>query len=554
MFDMLVKRLNVGGSADAHRETLRTAKAIAEIFHFARVDEPELMASTAKANNIEISSTDCTDDLGRNALHVAARAGAASSVRALIETHMIDVTAKDRLGRTCIDEARECGDKKGGTIIKFLQAMAALEGSAKDGMLFSDFSQLNMSTNDADGWGDTYGSNESGSAGTGNSRAFEYVLPRSPNVLPPIVNREKSVLPTVIKPGGRPQDAEAVLAEATNTSEWEIKPEHIEVKQCIGEGAFGVVHLASWRGANVALKRLKDGCERDSVALREFQREMAVWCRCFHPNIVPFFGVVTPEDGTPALVSEYMPGGSLQSKMQDLEYWGKQLRPSIALRYAMGIAAAMAYLHSRTPVAVMHRDLKPANCLIDELNRVRLSDFGLSKLIHHDSIGESESQRGASWKYVPLDDRPFLMTGETGAYRYMAPEVFRGELYSMKSDVYSFAMIVYELYEGTAKGTAKMGKDPVRFAQGAANKNSPYRPPWVWLSSPDKQRAFMVKELIESCWRPDAVNRPPFHQICEQLMDIAATPEDAPHAPTEVGSLGHTSARGGPQSGCCAVQ
>ena len=64
--------------------------------------------------------------------------------------------------------------------------------------------------------------------------------------------------------------------------------------------------------------------------------------------------------------------------------------------------------------------------------------------------------------YSQLYDHAFLMTGETGAYKYMAPEVFKNELYGLKCDVYSFAMIAYEVFEGIM-----LLRDPVSWAHGA---------------------------------------------------------------------------------------
>lgn len=204
----------------------------------------------------------------------------------------------------------------------------------------------------------------------------------------------------------------------------------------------------------------------------------------------------------------------------------------------------MYYLHSRKPLAVMHRDLKPANCLIDASNHIKLTDFGLSKLLAVDH--RRAAAHGASGPApthdvdgsldghsVPLCDKKFKMTGETGAYKCaqravcrhpphpfaaasaafssirltslplttphnphkdMAPEVVRHERYSLKCDVYSFAILAYEIFEGII-----LAQNAAMFAAGAAGPQHK-RPECAFLKALGQKRTLLMEALIHRCW------------------------------------------------------
>ena len=94
----------------------------------------------------------------------------------------------------------------------------------------------------------------------------------------------------------------------------------------------------------------------------------------------------------------------------------------------------MAYLHSRRP-PVLHRDLKPGNLLLDSNDSIKITDFGLATI----RVASTESKS-------PGPDSPEDLTGTTGSFRFMAPEVAASKPYGRPVDVYSFAMILYNLY------------------------------------------------------------------------------------------------------------
>ncbi|KAK1284190.1 Serine/threonine-protein kinase HT1 [Acorus calamus] len=157
------------------------------------------------------------------------------------------------------------------------------------------------------------------------------------------------------------------------------------------------------------------------------------------------------------------------------------------------LVTGMAYLHNE-PNVIIHRDLKPRNVLLVNSNadHLKVGDFGLSKLIR-----------------VQNTHDVYKMTGETGSYRYMAPEVFRHRKYDKKVDVFSFAMILYEMLEGDPPLASY---EPYEAAKHVSEGMRPtFRSKGLL---PD------LKELTEQCWATDMNRRPTFLDILKRLEKI----------------------------------
>ena len=136
-------------------------------------------------------------------------------------------------------------------------------------------------------------------------------------------------------------------------------------------------------GALVAVKMLKANCASDSIALREFDCEMSVWSRLVHPNVVQFLGVGYKAGRPPIMVCELMEW-SLQQKLMHMAV-GEEMTFDEGFRVATDVAAALHYMHSRRPFAVIHRDLKPANILLTHGGVAKVADFGLSRMLDVDT-------------------------------------------------------------------------------------------------------------------------------------------------------------------------
>ncbi|KAJ0682665.1 putative protein kinase TKL-Pl-5 family [Helianthus annuus] len=214
-------------------------------------------------------------------------------------------------------------------------------------------------------------------------------------------------------------------------------------------GAYGEVYKVKWRGTEVAAKTIRSSIASNEKVRKAFLKELALWQKLRHPNIVQFLGVLKDSDRL-IFLTEYLKNGSLY----DILKKKGRLEPLTAVSYALDIARGMTYLHHHKPHAIIHRDLTPRNVLQDEAGRLKVTDFGLSK------IAQEKDVYG------------YKMTGGTGSYRYMAPEVYRRESYGKSVDVFSFALIVHEMFQGRPSNSEE---PPEHVADQRAYEDS--RPP-----------------------------------------------------------------------------
>ncbi|KAL8268528.1 hypothetical protein R6Q59_002326 [Mikania micrantha] len=255
----------------------------------------------------------------------------------------------------------------------------------------------------------------------------------------------------------------------------------------IGEGAYGEVYKVKWRGTEVAAKTIRSSIASNEKVRKAFLKELALWQKLRHPNIVQFLGVLKDSDRL-IFLTEYLKNGSLYDILRKK---GK-LDPLTAVSYALDIARGMNYLHHHKPHAIIHRDLTPRNVLQDEAGRLKVTDFGLSK------IAQEKDVYG------------YKMTGGTGSYRYMAPEVYRRESYGKSVDVFSFALIVHEMFQG---GPSNSEEPPEHVADQRAYEDS--RPPLSSYLYPEP-----VRMLLKRCWHRNPDVRPKFEDIITELEMI----------------------------------
>ncbi|XP_039028294.1 G-type lectin S-receptor-like serine/threonine-protein kinase At4g27290 [Hibiscus syriacus] len=193
----------------------------------------------------------------------------------------------------------------------------------------------------------------------------------------------------------------------------------------IGEGGFGSVYKGILDdGLEIAVKRLSKGSTQGD---NEFRNEVEQIAKVQHRNLVKLLGCCIQTDEK-ALIYEFMSNKSLDFFIFDQ---ARSMLLDWPMRYNIinGIARGLLYLHQDSPQRVIHRDLKAANVLLDKEINAKISDFGLAR-----SFGEK--QTAADTIRV------------VGTYGYMSPEYVIDGVYSIKSDVFSFGVLLLEIISG----------------------------------------------------------------------------------------------------------
>ncbi|XP_071698513.1 probable serine/threonine-protein kinase PBL21 [Rutidosis leptorrhynchoides] len=276
----------------------------------------------------------------------------------------------------------------------------------------------------------------------------------------------------------------------------------------IGEGGFGSVFKGRLEsGKLVAVKKLNlNGLQGN----QEFIMEVLMLSLLRHSNLVTLTGYCTDGDQR-LLVYEYMPLGSLEDHLFDLGPHQEPLDWRTRLKIAVGAARGLEYLHCKANPPVIYRDLKSSNILLDNDFNPKLSDFGLAKL-------------------GPVGDNTHVSTRVMGTYGYCAPDYAMSGKLTIKSDIYSFGVVLLELISGrkAIDMTKKSGE------QNLVSWSRPFlkdRKKFVELADPLLQDRFPSRSMhhtvaiIAMCLQEQANFRPLIGDIVVALEYLACQAE-----------------------------
>ncbi|XP_074268195.1 receptor-like serine/threonine-protein kinase ALE2 isoform X2 [Silene latifolia] len=229
-------------------------------------------------------------------------------------------------------------------------------------------------------------------------------------------------------------------AKIYSLHEIEKATDSFDSMRVLGEGGFGVVYRGTLDdGEQVAVKVLK---KDNRHGAREFLSEVEMLSRLHHRNLVKLLGICT-EEHIRCLVYELVPNGSVESHLHGIGKEDGHLDWTTRMKIALGAARGLAYLHEDSSPCVIHRDFKASNILLEHDFTPKVSDFGLA----------TNASNGA--------DQP-IATQVIGTFGYLAPEYAMTGHLLVKSDVYSYGVVLLELLSG---------RKPVDFSNPPGQEN-----------------------------------------------------------------------------------
>lgn len=275
-----------------------------------------------------------------------------------------------------------------------------------------------------------------------------------------------------------------------------------EILAAIGAGGMGEVYRArdTKLGRDVAIKILPSNVRSDAAAHTRFEREARAVAALNHPHIITIHEIAQ-SDGLDFIVMEFVSGRSLKQVIPD-----RGLPTAQAIDYGHQIASALDAAHA---AGIVHRDIKPANIMVSDAGQVKVLDFGLAKLV-------DDAAPDAMTETVRLATEVGTVMGTVA---YMSPEQAQGQPVDVRSDVFSFGAVLYEMLAGRR---AFPGETAV-----ATLSNLLAHDPMPIASIRPEVPADLA-ELVADCLQRDRAARPSSAEIVQRLLAKAVAARRPP--------------------------
>ncbi|XP_073050161.1 LEAF RUST 10 DISEASE-RESISTANCEUS RECEPTOR-LIKE PROTEIN KINASE-like 1.5 [Primulina eburnea] len=292
-------------------------------------------------------------------------------------------------------------------------------------------------------------------------------------------------------------------------------------KRKIGDGGFGSVYLGQLQdGRLVAVKHLhKQNSAADGGAkgftTKSFCNEILILSSINHPNLVKLHGYCSDPRGL-LLVYDYVPNGTLAEHLHGKKsiYRKGALTWNARLDIAVQTAMAIEYLHFSVVPPVVHRDITTSNIFIEKDMRVKLGDFGLSRLLvcSETALSSDNSSEG-------------VWTGPQGTPGYLDPDYYRSFRLNEKSDIYSFGVVLLELITGMRAVDEKREKREMTLVDMAVPRIQmgllhQVVDPVLVVDGEAMEGVNSVVELAFRCVAADKDDRPDARDVAAELRRI----------------------------------
>ena len=326
--------------------------------------------------------------------------------------------------------------------------------------------------------------------------------------------------------GGGPPDAGGV----PQRDGWEVDMTDVRLGHKVGAGSYGQVFRATWRAAPVAVKLFDKQYADSEELLANVRREAALMARHRHPHVVLFMGVCTRPPNL-AIVTEFCDNGSLLDVLKAKRDDPASLPWVRRLAFGADAARGLNYLHTSRP-ATIHVDLNTSNLLVDRGWRVKVGDFGLSRLLQNAQSGGVVQGTNVANKNAS----------------HLAPEVLRSEPYGTPSDVFSFGCVLWTLTTlAVPWERLQVQGNNLAIAHAIAYEHQRLELPAA--SVPPFPDLPEYNALIRECFQEDPGARPRMDAVLERLVHmqqrcIRRTKEDDHAAAVAAGTAPPTPTHG----------